>query len=116
MAPMPTASWRTFAGRSRSSPRTPSDAWRAVMPRRIVTVKGERWEVSPAGRITQYGKDEFSLRFRRIEPPPAEERVTRYAPRLAKDREASLPHPRHPPPINLLLVSQPSWTPPELGS
>ena len=85
------------------------------MPRRIVTVKGARWEVSPAGRITQYGKDEFALRFRRIEPLPPEERLTRYAPRRAKDRETSLAQLTDRELINLLLVSQPSWTTPELG-
>ena len=30
------------------------------MPRRIIAVGGERWAVSPAGRITQYDKDEFA--------------------------------------------------------
>ena len=85
------------------------------MPRRFVTVKGERWEVSPAGRITQYGKDEFALRFRRLEPLPSEERLTRYAPRLAKDRETSLAQLSERDLAALLLVSQPSWTTPELG-
>lgn len=85
------------------------------MPRRFVTVKGERWEVSPAGRITQYGKDEFALKFRRVDPPPVEERLTRYAPRLAKDRETALAQLSDRELAGFLLVSQPSWTTPELG-
>lgn len=85
------------------------------MPRRIVTVQGARWEVTPAGRITQYGKDEFALTFRRVDPPPVEERSTRYAPRMAKDRETSLAQLSDRELAELLLVSQPSWTTPELG-
>jgi hypothetical protein len=85
------------------------------MPRRVLTVNGERWEVTPAGRITQYAKDEFSLRFRRLAPPPAEERLTRYSPRRAKDRESSLAELSDAALAALFRVSQPSWTAPELG-
>jgi hypothetical protein len=84
------------------------------MPRRILEVKGERWEASPAGRITQYAKDEFALRFRRLAPPPHEERLIRYSPRLAKDRETSLAQLSGPELAELFRLSQPSWTTPEL--
>ena len=33
------------------------------MPVRTITVKGQRWEVRPSGRVTQYDKDEFGLMF-----------------------------------------------------
>jgi hypothetical protein len=85
------------------------------MPRRVFEVKGERWSVAPAGRITQYDKDEFSLRFTRLAPAPREERVVRYSPRLAKDRETSLAELRVSDLAELLKVSQPAWTSVELG-
>jgi hypothetical protein len=85
------------------------------MATRVLTMDGERWEVSPAGRITQYAKDEFSLRFRRLAPLPPEERVTRYSPRGAKDRETSLAELSEAELAALLRVSQPSWTTPDLG-
>jgi len=85
------------------------------MPRRVIEVNGERWAVSPAGRITQYDKDEFALQFSRRPPAPAEERVARYSPLLAKSREASLTQLTDADLVALLRVSQPSWTSPELG-
>ena len=33
------------------------------MARRTILVDGNVWKVSPAGRLTVYGKDEFSLAF-----------------------------------------------------
>ena len=35
------------------------------MPRRIIEVDGEQWEVAVSGRVTQYTKDEFGLVFTR---------------------------------------------------
>ena len=35
------------------------------MPRRIIDVDGEQWEVAVSGRSTQYVKDEFGLIFTR---------------------------------------------------
>jgi len=35
------------------------------MPRRIIEVGGEQWNVQASGRITQYVKDELSLVFSR---------------------------------------------------
>jgi hypothetical protein len=85
------------------------------MPRRTLLVDGERWNVSASGRITQYDKDEFGLRFTRLQPLPKEDRVVRYSPRLAKNRETSLAELSDVELLNLFRVSQPSWTASELG-
>ena len=34
-----------------------------LMARRTIVVDGNIWKVYPAGRLTVYGKDEFSLVF-----------------------------------------------------
>ena len=85
------------------------------MPRRIIEVNGQRWAVSPAGRITQYDKDEFALRFTRLPAGSVPERIARYSPLLAKSREASLAQLSDEELVALFRVSQPSWTSPELG-
>ena len=85
------------------------------MPRRTIEVNGERWAVSPTGRITQYDKDEFALRFSKLPPGSAPDRVARYSPLLAKNREASLAQLSEADLLALFKVSQPSWTSPELG-
>lgn len=71
--------------------------------------------VSPTGRITQYGKDEFGLQFTRLTPLPRLDRVVRYSPQLAKGREAALAQLSDAALAALLKVSQPSWTTPDLG-
>ena len=83
--------------------------------RRIFEAHGERWAASPSGRTTQYEKDEFSVRFSRLPPSPPEERVARYSPLLAKDRETSLAQLTDQELVELLRFSQPSWTSAELG-
>ena len=60
------------------------------MPRRIIEVNGEPWEVAVSGRVTQYTKDEFGLVFSRGTGPDRERRVARYSPLGAKSRELSL--------------------------
>ena len=60
------------------------------MPRRIIEVNGEPWEVEVSGRLTQYTKDEFGLVFSRGTGPNRERRVARYTPLDAKSRELSL--------------------------
>jgi len=85
------------------------------MPGRTFDVNGERWEVSPTGRITQYGKDEFALRFIRESPGPTEERVVRYSPQRSKGRESALEQLSDAELGALLKVSQPSWTTPDSG-
>ncbi|HEV8597731.1 MAG TPA: hypothetical protein VGQ69_00045 [Gemmatimonadales bacterium] len=85
------------------------------MPRRIIEVNGQRWAVAPAGRITQYDKDEFALRFTRFPAGSGPERIVRYSPLLAKSREASLAQLSDQELVALFQVSQPSWTSAELG-
>ncbi len=84
------------------------------MPRRILEVNGQRWSVAPAGRITQYGKDEFALRFTRLHSETRLERLVRYSPLGAKSREASLAELSDRDLLGLFTVSQPAWTTPEL--
>ncbi|HEU5217300.1 MAG TPA: hypothetical protein VFU23_01480 [Gemmatimonadales bacterium] len=83
------------------------------MSGRTFEASGERWMVSSTGRITQYGKDEFGLRFTRIAPVPRQERVVRYSPQLSKGRESALAALSDAELASLLKVSQPSWTTPD---
>jgi hypothetical protein len=85
------------------------------MAGRSFEVDGARWMVSSTGRITQYGKDEFALRFTRVAPTPREERVVRYSPQLSKGRESALAQLSDAELASLLKVSQPSWTTPDAG-
>jgi hypothetical protein len=85
------------------------------MPRRIIEVDGELWEVAVSGRVTQYVKDEFGLVFSRGVGPNREQRVVRYSPLGAKSREVSLGQLSDQELRDLLRYSQPSWTAPETG-
>jgi hypothetical protein len=85
------------------------------MPRRIIEVDGEPWEVSVSGRITQYVKDEFGIVFSRGEGAARERRVTRYSPLGAKSRELSLAELSDDELRRLWRHSQPAWTAPETG-
>ena len=85
------------------------------MPRRIIDVDGERWQVAVSGRSTQYTKDEFGLVFTRGTGPDRERRVVRYSPLGAKSRESSLDELTDRELADLLTVSQPAWISPELG-
>jgi hypothetical protein len=85
------------------------------MPRRIIEVDGEQWEVDVSGRNTQYVKDEFGVVFSRGTGPNQERRLTRYSPLGAKSRELSLAELTDRELKELLAHSQPSWTAPELG-
>lgn len=85
------------------------------MPRRIIDVDGERWEVAVSGRSTQYTKDEFGLVFTRGTGPDRERRVVRYSPLGAKSRESSLGELSDRELTDLLTFSQPAWISPELG-
>ena len=85
------------------------------MPRRIIEVDGEQWQVAVSGRSTQYTKDEFGLVFTRGTGPGREQRAVRYSPLGAKSRELSLGQLSDKELTNLLSVSQPAWTAPELG-
>lgn len=85
------------------------------MPRRIIEVDGEKWEVTPSGRVTQYVRDEFGLIFSRGSGPDRERRVVRYSPLGARNREVSLNELSDRQLAQLLARSQPSWTAPETG-
>lgn len=85
------------------------------MPRRIIEVDGQTWEVAVSGRTTQYTKDEFGLVFTRGTGPDRERRVVRYSPLGVKSRELSLARLSDTELRDLLATSQPSWTAPELG-
>ena len=85
------------------------------MPRRIIEVDDEQWEVAVSGRVTQYVKDEFGLIFTRGVGPDREQRVVRYSPLGAKSRELSLAQLSDQELRDLLRHSQPSWTAPETG-
>jgi hypothetical protein len=85
------------------------------MPRRIIEVNGESWEVAVSGRSTQYTKDEFGLVFSRGTGAGREQRVARYTPLGAKSRELSLSQLSDQELRELLSHSQPSWTAPEMG-
>ena len=84
------------------------------MPRRIIEVDGEQWQVAVSGRVTQYTKDEFGLVFSRGIGPDREQRAVRYTPLGAKSRELSLARLSERELRELLAHSQPSWTAPEL--
>ena len=83
------------------------------MPARRFEMNGESWTVAPTGRITQYDKDEFGLRFIRVAPEPRQERQVRYSPQGSKSRETSLAEMSDRQLIELFKVSQPRWTTPE---
>jgi hypothetical protein len=82
------------------------------MPRRIVDVDGQRWEVAPSGRVTQYTRDEFGVIFTRS-GPDRERRVVRFSPLGSRSPEAALAELTDQRLRELLRVSQPSWTAPE---
>src|SRR3954469_16660484 len=88
---------------------------RGVMPRRIIEVDGEPWEVAVSGRVTQYVKDEFGLVLSRGIGPKRERRVVRYTPLGAKSRELSLSQLSDQELRDLLTHSQPAGTAPEMG-
>ena len=85
------------------------------MPRRIIEVDGEQWEVAVSGRTTQYLKDEFGLVFTRGAGEDKERRVSRYSPIGPKSRELSLSELTDDDLRRLLGHSQPAWTAPEMG-
>ena len=85
------------------------------MPRRMIEVDGDQWEVAVSGRVTQYVKDEFGLVFTRGTGPDRQRRVVRYSPLGSKSRELSLGQLTDAELRQLLAQSQPSWTAPEMG-
>jgi len=85
------------------------------MPRRIIEVNGERWQVHSSGRVTQYVKDELGLVFSRGTGSERERRVIRFSPLGAKSPELALSELTDIQLRDLLAHSQPAWTAPETG-
>ena len=85
------------------------------MPSRALMIDGVSWQVSPSGFITQFDADEFALVFARGSGDTAELRVTRYSPRGAVSREASLAELSDADLRTLFAASQTSVTSPEAG-
>jgi hypothetical protein len=85
------------------------------MPTRSITLAGRRWQVMPAGRVTQYDRDEFALLFISGSGPDREVRVTRYSPQGTRSREQALLEMNDADLARLFEQSQPSDTSPEAG-
>lgn len=87
------------------------------MARRIFEADGQQWQVAPSGRTTQYGRDEFSVTFRRLgdDGTVAELRSSRYSPRGTRMRDLSLASLDDAALRRMLAHSQPAFTAPELG-
>jgi hypothetical protein len=85
------------------------------MPRRIIDIDGEKWEVAPSGRVTQYTRDEFGIVFGRGSGSAREQRVARYSPIGVRSPESSLAELSDHQLKELFERSQPSWTAPETG-
>jgi len=83
------------------------------MLRRIVDSGGRQWEVSLAGRRTQYVRDELSLEFRLVDGE--ERRYVRVSPRGAKLPEQAWQELSDVALGRLFKSSQPSWTSPDGG-
>ena len=83
------------------------------MARRTLEVDGERWEVYPSGRVTQYDRDEFGLIFEKGTGPERIRRVTRFSPMGARRWDAALAELSDQSLHELFRQSQPAWTSPE---
>jgi hypothetical protein len=61
------------------------------MIERTITIDGQAWTVSLAGRVTVYDMDEFSLVFeRKDEQGRRMRRVARFSPQGSRNRTAAL--------------------------
>jgi hypothetical protein len=85
------------------------------MPTRVIRIDDTEWEVAPAGRVTQYDRDEFALIFVSGSGADRQVRVTRYSPHGARWREQSLAELTEADLRRLFQSSQPSFTSPEAG-
>jgi hypothetical protein len=83
------------------------------MAKRTIDIDGERWEVAPSGRVTQYTRDEFGLIFTKGTGPDREQRVIRYSPLGSRQPEDSLNELTDRQLRDFWGHSQPSWTAPE---
>jgi len=86
------------------------------MTERQITVDGETWIASIAGRVTVYEKDEFPVVFaRQDEHGKKIRRVSRFSPLGTRSRSAALEELSLAELEVLFRQSQPDWTSPELG-
>ncbi|MEP6591562.1 MAG: hypothetical protein ABJC19_10305 [Gemmatimonadota bacterium] len=83
------------------------------MARVIVDADGARWEVGQSGKHTQYGADETSLEFRRLDAAASASRFARFSPRGAKSAEMALEELSDRALVTLLGRAQPAWTSPD---
>ena len=84
------------------------------MPRLQITVDGQPWEVSPTGRVTQYNRDEYGVRFRQV-GGAGEVRIARFAPLGSRLADEALQELSPAELQQLFQRSMPSWTAPETG-
>lgn len=85
------------------------------MARTISDAENGSWEVELSGRTTQYGVDELSIEFRRMDGDSGERRYARVSPRGAKSGEMALGELSDRALVNLLQTAQPAWTSPDGG-
>jgi hypothetical protein len=86
------------------------------MIERQITVDGEVWTASIAGRVTVYEKDEFPVVFaRKDEHGKKIRRVSRFSPLGTRSRSVALEELSLAELEVLFRQSQPDWTSPELG-
>jgi len=83
------------------------------MARRVIVVDGEPWQVYPSGRVTVYGRDEFSLVFQQGTGPARRRRFTRYSPVGSRSPDAALAELSDRQLVALVRQSQPAGTAPE---
>lgn len=83
------------------------------MPRRILNVDSERWEVYPSGRVSVYGRDQFGLMFEQGTGPQRRRRVTHFSPVGARSPDRAFQELTERELLELFRHSQPAWTAPE---
>ena len=83
------------------------------MARRVIVVERGTWEVSPAGRATVYGRDQFGIVFQQGTGPERRRRFTRFAPVGHRSLDAALAELSERELVQLFRQSQPAWTAPE---
>ncbi len=83
------------------------------MARRTLTVESDRWEVSPSGRVTVYGRDQFGLIFEHGTGRQRRRRVTHFSPLGARSPDRAFAELSERELLELFRQSQPAWTAPE---
>jgi hypothetical protein len=83
------------------------------MAGRTIEVDGATWAVTPSGRVTHYGRDEFGLVFERGTGASLVRRFARYVPLGARRWDAALLELSDARLRQLFAESQPEWTSPD---